>query len=230
MRVLGLIPARGGSKALPDKNILPLAGKPLIQRTYECAVESGALDRLILSTDSQRIIDLARSFGLEAPFVRPAEFATDEAPMIGVAIHALEWLADRGERYDALLLLQPTSPIRKPEHIRRALELLGENDAVCSVVSVPKDINPYYLMKVGTDGFLDFVCPEARTIKRRQDIPDAYRRDGTIFLTRTDVLLRDRNFYGAKCVPYRLDPEETLNIDTPDDWIKVEQRLMQEGG
>jgi CMP-N-acetylneuraminic acid synthetase len=225
MKILGLIPARGGSKELPGKNIKPLAGKSLVQRTYECALASGVLDRVILSTDSSAAIQHAREFGLEVPFVRPAKLATDASPMIDVAIHALEQLAEEGDRYDALLLLQPTSPLRRPDHIVRAIELLGEHDAVCSVAAVPKEANPFRMVKITPDGYLDFVCPEARHIACRQDEPAAYKREGTIFLTRVDVILKERSFYGNTCVPYVLDLSETLNIDREADWLNAERRL-----
>ncbi|MDP7024901.1 MAG: acylneuraminate cytidylyltransferase family protein [Kiritimatiellia bacterium] len=230
MRILGLIPARGGSRALPDKNIMLLAGKSLVQRTYECASAFGGLDRIILSTDSEAIITHAREFGLEVPFVRPPEFASDESPMIDVAIHALEFLAKQGDEFDALLLLQPTSPLRTPAHIARAIELLGDNDAVCSVVEVPKEANPYRLVKVAENGFLDFVCPEARHIACRQDEPQAYRREGTIFLARVDTIQKDHSFYGNTCVPFVLEPDETLNIDTEGDWQEAERRLACQNG
>ncbi|MEM7390856.1 MAG: acylneuraminate cytidylyltransferase family protein [Verrucomicrobiota bacterium] len=218
-----MIPARGGSKALPGKNIKRLAGKPLIQYSHECANESGVLDRVILSTDDEEIAEVARSFGLEVPFLRPSEFSGDDAPMAGVAIHALTSLAEADYRPDALLLLQPTSPLRKPEHIRRAVELLEDYDSVCSVVPLPKEFNPYYMMKITDDGFLDYLMPEGANLTRRQDIPNAYRRDGTICLVRTEVMLEQRNFYGQRCRPYELEASEVLNIDTPEDWKRAEE-------
>jgi N-acylneuraminate cytidylyltransferase len=228
MRILGLIPARGGSKALPNKNTIPLAGKSLVQRTYECALASDVLDRIILSTDSEAIAEHAREFGLEAPFLRPSVFATDTSPMIDVATHTLNFLAEEGDRYDAVVLLQPTSPLRTPDHIRKAVTLLGDHDAVCSVVSVPAMSNPYRMVKITDKGLLDFVCPEGRTIKRRQDAPRAYWREGTIFLTRVEVILQQGSFYGESCVVYELSPEESLNIDTAEQWEAAERRLAEE--
>lgn len=228
MKILGLIPARGGSKAIPGKNIKMLAGKSLIQRAYESASKSKYLDRIILSTDSDEIAENARSFGLEVPFMRPDEFAKDESPMIDAVIHALETLNKSGYVPDAVMLLQPTSPLRNAKHIDEAIDLLKDNDSVCSVIEIPQDMSPHYVMKINGDGYLDYFLPEGKNIKRRQDVPRAYKRDGTIFLTKTGVLLNEKNFYGKKCVPYFIDTSLSVNIDTPEEWQIAEKKLKKE--
>jgi CMP-N,N'-diacetyllegionaminic acid synthase len=225
MKVLGLIPARGGSKGIPRKNVLPLQGKSLIERAFESAQASGVLDRVILSTDDNEIADEARRIGLEVPFVRPAQFAQDTSSMIDVAVHALETLAADGYTPDVLVLLQATSPLRKPEHIRDALALLGDHDAVCTVVPLPLDMCPHYVMKITEEGFLDYAMPDGANYTRRQDVPPAYRREGTLFVTRADVVLGQRSFYGKRCRPFMLDPAESLNIDTPEEWADAEAAL-----
>lgn len=225
MRILGLIPARGGSKGVPGKNLRPLAGKSLVERAFECAVASGVLDRVILSTDDPGIAEAARGFGLEVPFMRPATLGRDDTPMIDVAVHALESLAEQGYDPDAVILIQPTSPLRRPEHLRRAVELLGPHDAVCSVVALPSDLCPHYVMRIDANGFLDHFLPEGARVTRRQDAPPAYRRDGTIFLTRSRVLLHQRSFYGRRCIPMVLGEDEVLNIDEPADWAVAERRF-----
>ncbi|MBU4460257.1 MAG: acylneuraminate cytidylyltransferase family protein [Verrucomicrobia bacterium] len=227
MRALGLIPARAGSKGVPGKNVRPLLGRSLIERAFESARASGALDRIVLSTDDEAAAAEARRIGLEVPFLRPAEFAGDASPMMDVAIHALQTLAKDGYTPDVLVLLQPTSPLRAAEHIRRALGLLEDNDAVCTVVPVPKDLCPHYLMKVGDDGFLTHFMPDGARYTRRQDVPQAYRRDGTLFVTRTSVILERRSFYGTRCVPFLLPPDESMNIDTPAEWAEAERRLAE---
>jgi len=227
VKVLGLIPARGGSKGIPGKNIRLLCGKPLIQYAYEGAVASGALDRVILSTDDEDIAAVARGFGLEVPFLRPATFADDKSPMIDVAIHALNALRESGYAPDALLLLQPTSPLRRAEHIREAVRLLDGHDAVCSVVPLPQDLCPHYVMKIRPAGYLDYFLPDGARYTRRQDVPLAYRRDGTIFLTRVEVILEQRSFYGQRCVPLLLRPEESHNIDNADEWAEAERLLAR---
>lgn len=230
-RVLGLIPARGGSKGVPRKNIRPLAGMSLLQRANSSAVESGVLDRIILSTDDPEIADHARSFGLEVPFLRPSDLAKDESPMIPVAISALTMLREKDNYVpDVLLLLQPTSPLRTPEHIRQAVGMLGDNDSVCSIIPVPKDFCPHYLMRIREDSFLDYFLPDGPSYTRRQDVPQAYKRDGTIFLTRVSVLLQQRSFYGKRCLPLFIKPEESLNIDTPEDWAEAEKKFASQKG
>lgn len=232
MRTLGLIPARGGSKGVPGKNVRPLCGRSLIARAFDSARDSGVLDRIVLSTDDEAAVAEARRIGLEVPFMRPARFAGDSSPMIDVAVHALGALAADGYRPDALVLLQPTSPLRTAEHIRHALELLADNDAVCTVVPIPQDLCPHYLMKIGENGYLDYFMPDGPRYTRRQDVPRAYRREGTLFVTRASVLLEQRSFYGARCVPYVLRPDETLNIDTLEEWAEAERHLarMQQKG
>lgn len=225
MRVLGLIPARGGSKGLPGKNRRPLAGRSLVQRAFECATASGLLDRVVLSTDDRAIAHAAAEYGLDAPFLRPPELARDESPMLDVAVHALTALAEQGYRPDALMLLQPTSPLRRPEHIREAVSLLGDNDSVCSVVALPRELCPHYLMKLTDDGRLDYFMPDGHRYTRRQDVPQAYRRDGTIYLTRTGTILERRSLYGERCVPMLIDPADSLSIDNPAEWIEAELRL-----
>lgn len=225
MKVLGLIPARGGSKGLPGKNIKPLGGKSLTQRAFECARASGVLDRIVLSTDDQAIAEAARGFGVEVPFLRPPEFARDESPMIEVAVHALTTLREAGYAPDAVLLLQPTSPFRQPAHIQEAVHLLEDNDSVCSVIPLPKDLCPHYVMRITTEGYLDHFLPDGSRYTRRQDVPQAYKRDGTIYLTRAAVILEQRSFYGKRCVPMVIDPKGSLNIDGPDEWAEAELRL-----
>jgi CMP-N,N'-diacetyllegionaminic acid synthase len=225
MKVLGLIPARGGSKGIPGKNLRQLAGKSLIQRAYESAAAAGVLDRIILSTDDLEIAATGRSLGVEIPFLRPPEFARDESPMIDVVIDALTTLAHDGYQPDAVLLLQPTSPLRQPRHIQEALRLLGSNDAVCSVIPLPRDLCPHYVMKITADGYLDYFMSDGVRYTRRQDVPLAYRREGTIFLTTRSVLLEQRSFYGQRCVPLLLDPREVCNIDAPEDWAEAERIL-----
>jgi CMP-N-acetylneuraminic acid synthetase len=227
MKILGLIPARGGSRELPNKNAKLLHGRSLVERAFDCGREAGVLDRIILSTDDAALRDSSRAHGLDAPFLRPAEFARDDSPMIDVAVHALEALAKDGDEFDAVLLLQPTSPLRRPEHIREAVELLGDYDSVCTVIPVPQGYCPHYLMKITEDGYLDYFLPEGAKITRRQDVPPAWKREGTIFLTRTPVLLEERSFYGRRCRPLVMDPDDSLNIDTPEDWDEALRRLSE---
>lgn len=225
MRVLGIVPARGGSQGVPGKNLRPLLGKSLVQRAFEVAWASGACERVVLSTDSEEIREHVLAFGGEAPFLRPPDLATSESPMMGVVLHALEAMAP--ETYDAVLLLQPTSPLRKPEHIARGIELLAEGDSVCTVTALPKTHCPHYVMAISPDGHLQHFLPDGPSYIRRQDVPQAYTREGTLFLATTELILGRQSFYGDRCVPLILDPLESLSIDTEEDWQVAERRLMQ---
>jgi CMP-N,N'-diacetyllegionaminic acid synthase len=227
--VLALIPARGGSKGVPRKNIRPLCGKSLVQRAHEVANASKCINRVILSTDDPQIAEHGKAIGLEVPFLRPASFATDHSPMIDVVLHAVEYLrAHEGYAPDAVLLLQPTAPLRTPQHIQRSIELLSHYDSVCSVCPVPRELCPHFLMKIDRDGCLKFFMPDGAAHTRRQDVPLAYRRDGSIYLTRLSVVLQKQNLYGARCNPMVLSHDEVLNIDSLDDWATAELRLSHE--
>ena len=227
MKVLGLIPARRGSKGLPGKNTRLLAGASLIERAFRTAAASRALDRIILSTDDPAAADIARACGLDIPFERPAELAADSSGMLEVVEHALESLARTGYRPDAVLILQPTSPLRTPQHIIDAVAALDGYTSVCSVVPLPPTHNPHYVMRKRADGCLDFFMPEGSRVTRRQDAPQAYVRDGTIYLTDTDVVLRGRSLYGDRCRPMILSSDESLSIDSMEDWEAATQRLQR---
>lgn len=228
MTILGIIPARGGSKGVPGKNVRPLGGRSLIARAYDVALASGVLDRIVLSTDDPDIAKHGRDVGIDVPFLRPAKFATDQSPMIDVVLHALTVFSKQGYEPDAVMILQPTSPLRTANHIRDAVTLLDGHDSVCSVVALPQDLSPYYLMKVNDSGYLDFFMDDGARFTRRQDLPIAYRREGTIFLTRTPVLQEQKTFYGERCCPLMVDPKSVLNIDTIEDWQEAEQRFVSE--
>lgn len=227
MKVLGLVPARGGSKGIPSKNVRDLAGKPLIRWAIDSALEAGVLDRVVVSTDDDLIAKTASLPGVDLPFKRPPELSVDEAPMIDVVIHALDELQQDGYRPDAVAILQPTSPLRRAEHIRAACEMLEDADSVCSVVAVPRELCPHYVMSIDRDGLLRNFLPEGTQYVRRQDVPLAYSRDGTIYLVRTEVVLGSRTLYGDRCLPMLVDPADSLSIDDPADWEEAERRLAE---
>ena len=224
--VLGIVPARGGSKGLPGKNVRPLAGQPLLAYAARVAKESGVLDRIILSTDSDEIADVGRQAGLEVPFMRPASLAADETPMAPVLTHAVETLARAGWLAEVIVLLQPTSPLRRPEHIRDAVRLLRESgaSAVATVVELPRHLSPDYVMTID-GGILKPFLPEGRQLTRRQDARPAYVRDGTVYACWRTTLERFGNVYGENCLPLVLDAADSLSIDTASDWAEAERRL-----
>jgi CMP-N,N'-diacetyllegionaminic acid synthase len=226
MLVLGIVPARGGSKGVPRKNLQLIEGHTLVEHVARAARESGVLDRVVLSTDSSEIADAGRQAGLEVPFIRPADLAADDTPMAPVLQHALDALARGGWTPDVMVLLQPTSPLRRPDHIRNAVELLYETkaDSVVTVNELPLDHSPDYLMRI-EEGFLRPFLAEGARLTRRQDARPAYWREGTAYVFWRETLERFGNIYGDKCYPLILDPAESLSIDTEADLEEARRRL-----
>lgn len=224
--VLALIPARGGSKGLPDKNIRPLLGRSLLEYAARAASTSGVIDRVVLSTDSERIAAEGRRIGIEVPFLRPAELAADDTPMVPVVEHAVDWLEQHGWRFDIVVLLQPTSPLRRPEHIRAAVQQLREGgaDSVVTVVELPRHLSPDYVMRIEQGRLLPFL-PTGADVARRQDARPAFVRDGTAYAFWLRTLRATRGIYGHDCRPLIVPASESLTIDTADDWHEAERRL-----
>ncbi|MBL8187170.1 MAG: acylneuraminate cytidylyltransferase family protein [Acidobacteria bacterium] len=227
MRVLGLIPARGGSKCVPRKNIKLLAGKPLLAYTAEAALAAKRLARVVLSTDDAEIAEVGREFGVEVPFFRPAELAEDSTPTLPVVQHALSFLERHGDRFDAVCLLQPTNPLRRAGDIDACIELMERHaaDCVVSVLRVPAEYNPHWVYFLNGDGSLRLSTGEATPIPRRQELPPAFHREGSIYITRRDVVMTQNSLFGARVVGYEMDPSLSVNIDTPDDWKMAEQLI-----
>jgi CMP-N-acetylneuraminic acid synthetase len=225
--VLGLVPARGGSKGVPGKNIRPLAGHSLLEYTARAARDSGVINRTILSTDSREIADAGRRAGVEVPFMRPAVLAADDTPMVPVVQHALDELSKCGWSPDIIVLLQPTSPLRRPDHIRQAVRMLRETgaDSVVTVVEVPRHLSPDYVMRID-DGRLKPFLPDGARVTRRQDARAAYSRDGTVYAFRRETLETTGGIYGDDCRPLLIDAADSLSIDSPEDWNEAERRLL----
>ena len=228
MEVLGLVPARGGSKGIPGKNIKPLAGRPLLAYVAEAAAKSGVIDRLVLTTDSPEIAEVGRGLGLEVPFLRPAELSGDDAAMIEVVRHALGWAAEAGCAPEIVVLLQPTAPLRRPEHIAQAVAMLRRTncDAVASVIPLPLHFSPDYVMRIEEERLVNFL-PEGARKARRQDVRPAYSRDGTVYAFRRSTVERYGTIYGEDCRPLLVDPADSINLDTPQDWAAAEQALAR---
>lgn len=232
--VLGLIPARGGSKSIPRKNIAPLAGRPLLAYTCEAALESRRLTRVVLSTDDQDIAQVGRGCGVEVPFVRPLELAHDHTPSLCVAQHAVDWLTEHDTwKADVLVLLQPTSPLRQARHIDEALTRMAETDAdtVVSAVEVPHRFSPYAVMRLD-NGYLHDFWPEAVPFDRfrRQNLPVLYARNGpAILATEVSVMSERKSFYGERVVPYLMDERDSVDIDTPFDLRLAEWLIIERG-
>ncbi|HEY4517676.1 MAG TPA: acylneuraminate cytidylyltransferase family protein [Candidatus Paceibacterota bacterium] len=233
-KILGIITARGGSKGIPGKNIKLLFGKPLIAYTIETAKKSGVFDRLILSTDDEAIANVAREYGCEVPFMRPAELAQDATPHLPVIQHAVAWLREH-ESYqpDFVMILQPTSPLRQAFHIKEAAELMlqKEPDSVLSVAPIPEHFNSKKAMVLGEDGRLTLLSgdPIYKRVPRHQDLGKEYRSAGMIYLFKTALVLdkENPNFYGERTLPYIVEEKYLADIDHPEDWEAAEQALTK---
>lgn len=224
MKVLGLIPARGGSKGVPRKNIKLLNGKPLLAYTAESALNSKFLSKIVLSTEDAEIAEVGKSLGLEVPCLRPAELAADTTPTFSVLIHIVDYLKKLGERFDSICLLQPTNPLRRTEDIDNCIEMMEKSgaDSVISVLKVPHEYNPKWVYWQNESGEMVLSTGDSEPISRRQDLPTAFHRDGSIYLTKTDVLQNYGNLYGKKVVGYEISKENYINIDLPEDWDLAE--------
>lgn len=229
MRVLGIIPARGGSKGVPRKNIKMLCGKPLLAYTAETALASKLLTRVILSTEDVEIAEVGRSVGVDVPFVRPQELAQDTTPTMPVVIHAIKSLEALGEHYDAVCLLQPTNPLRSSRDIDNCIDLLEKTgaDSVISVLPVPDTYNPNWVYWQSTEGRMTLSTGENEPVVRRQDLPRAFHREGSVYVTKRDVLFQHGNLYGSEIQGYEMDPWYSVNIDTLEDWYRAERHIKE---
>lgn len=227
LKILGLIPARGGSKGVPRKNIRPLAGKPLLAYTAEAALASTKLTQVLLSTDDSEIAEVGRALGLAVPFLRPAELAQDDTPTLPVVQHAVRALEAQGTTFDAVCLLQPTNPLRTTSMIDDCIELLISSNADCAVtvLPVPPEFNPHWVYFRDSAGHLKLSTGESVPLPRRQMLPPAYHRDGSVYVTRRSVLMQNGSLYGEKIVGLVMKEEHSLNIDTQEDWVKAENRM-----
>jgi CMP-N,N'-diacetyllegionaminic acid synthase len=237
VKTLGVITARGGSKGIPGKNLKPLAGQPLIAYTVQAATDAGVLDRTIVSTDDDAIAGYCRGLGCEVPFIRPASLAQDDTPHLPVVQHAVNWLAEhQAYRPDAVVILQPTSPLRRGDHICEAVRLLAEHDvdSVVSVSQVPAHMNPMRMLRLdATDRAVLFVTgePVRRRINRRQDMPDAWVMNGAVYALRTRVLFAaEASLYGERTLAMRMPDPFGISIDTPEDWLEAEKAIEYHHG
>ena len=225
--VLAIVPARGGSKGVPRKNVAEITkGRTLLHYVADAARQATRVSKVVLSTDDEEIAEVGRNAGLEVPFMRPSELAADDTPMLPVLRHAIDHIAAGGWTPEYVVLLQPTSPCRRSMHIDDALTLLEASraDSVVTVVEVPKHLSPDYVMKI-EDGTLRPFLPEGARVTRRQDVRPAYYRDGTVYAFRRDTIERFGNIYGDRCLPLVIDASESLSIDSPEDWAAAKRIL-----
>lgn len=208
-RILAIIPARGGSKGVPRKNIKSLCGKPLIYYTLDAVEPFKAFMDICVSTDDEEIKDIIERYGISIPFMRPRSLATDTASTADVLLHALQFYSEKGRYYDILLLLQPTSPFRKSRHIEEALSLF--RDDIDMVVSVKKSHSAVAICRENEQGYLELPLNEKAS--RRQDLMDFYEYNGAIYVIRVESLLRCRNLIFDKKIKYVMDGLSSVDID-----------------
>jgi len=227
--VLGLIPARSGSKGLPGKNLRMLAGRPLIAWTIDAALDSKSISRLVVTTDSAEIARVAEALGADVPFTRPTQLAADGTSMFEVVKHALDCIhSEQAIEYDVLVLLQPTSPLRTGRHIDEAVRLLLDRD-VGSVISVCKaEHSPLRAGRLSQDmSMRDFMRPEY-TNANRQEMPTYYRLNGAVYAARVDYVIRNGGFFGNDTIAYVMPQEVSVDIDTQLDLIVAEAIMTAE--
>ncbi len=225
-KVLGIVPARGGSKAIPRKNIRNILGIPLLAYTIREALRAKTLTRLIVSSEDSEILTIARQYGTETPFVRPRELATDDSLAIDVAIHATTTMEEQeGLEYDYVVVLQPTTPLRTAGDIDGAVMKLIQSgaDSVISVVDVGA-LHPYRMKRIVNGFLVDYAKEEIENMPR-QNLPPIYIRNGAIYATKRDVLVKKRTFKGTACVPYEMPDERSVNIDSKLDLLLAESLL-----
>lgn len=226
MNYYAIIPARGGSKRLPGKNIALLNKKPLIAYTIEAAISSKKLSRSIVSTDNEEIASVAKQFGAEVPFLRPTELAQDKSSVLDALNHALAHLERQGDRIDAVVLLQPTSPFRTGEHIDEAIALFESSDADTVTAVCNAREHPYYAWTVENGRLQPFFSLE-KQMKARQDLPPAFIENGSIYVIKRSLIAEHR-IYGNRIVPYVMPSINSVDIDTREDLQWAEFLIGQE--
>jgi CMP-N,N'-diacetyllegionaminic acid synthase len=225
MKILAIIPARGGSKGVPGKNKKLLHGKPLIQYSIDAALQSNYISEVLVTTDDEEIMTIAKSLGANVPFMRPKYLAEDTTPTLPVIQHAISHFEAEGKQFDAICLLQPTSPFRPKGFLDKALETFMEKqtDSLVSVLVVPHQYNPHWTFEPNKNGTLQIATGENDIIPRRQELPKAYHRDGSIYITKTNIIQIENSLYGNSLSYIVSDENYYVNIDTEDDWQKASE-------
>lgn len=212
--LLAVITARGGSKGLPRKNVLLAGCKPLVAWTVEAAISAECVDRVVLSSDDDEIMDAAKAAECEVPFRRPAHLSSDIASSIDVVLHAIDELPG----YEYVVLLQPTSPLRTAADIDAAFELMLKKGAPSCVSVCEVDQSPYWMFRINDESKVERLLPEKESVTRRQDLPPIYVLNGAIYIARIDWLKQSKNFLGEGCIAYVMPKERSLDIDNADDF------------
>ena len=222
-RILAIIPARGGSKGLPGKNIRELCGKPLIAWSIEHAQKSKYVDEIFISTDSREIADVAEKYGAPCPELRPAELARDTAPSSEFIVYTLNKMKNENKPFDYFILLEPTSPLRDVEDVDKSIEMLIDNHEgeSCVGVAMSGTIHPAFMVVKSENGFLKTLMPDDSTL-RRQDLPDVYFFEGSVYVSNVEAYLQKRNFYHDKTIPYVVPEWKSHEVDDFVDFTIIE--------
>ena len=228
MAIIAIIPARGGSKSIPRKNIKLLAGKPLIVYTIETALKCKLLDRVIVSTDDEEIAAISKKHGAEVPFIRPRELALDTTPMLPVLQHAVSYLEQNEKLHiDIVVLLQPTAPFREASDIENCIEKL-KNEKADSVVTVCEvEHNPYFVMMKFQDDNLVPLLKTEKPVTTRQDAPKVYRLNGAVYAVRRDVLMNENKILTDNTKAVIMPQERSIDLDRPLDFEFAEFLLKK---
>lgn len=227
MKNLAIIPARSGSKSLPDKNIRPLCGKPLMSYSIEAALKSGMFDTVHVSTDSEKYAEIAESCGADIPFLRSAENSSDTASSWDAVLEVLNNYSSLGKAFDNVMLLQPTSPLRTSDDITAAFALMDTKNANSIVSVCQADHPPIWYNRLPADGSMINFIQNGAENKRRQDEDIYYRINGAIFLTNTAYFLTNRNIYCSSCFAYIMDKRKSIDIDDDLDFLFAEAMLTK---
>lgn len=233
-KIITIIPARGGSKGLLRKNIKPLLGKPMIAWTIEQAKNSKYIDRIIVSTDDKEIAKISKKYGADVPFLRHKELARDNSSTIDVIMHAIDWFEKKGDYFDMVVLLEPTSPLRDVEDIDKCVEILLDNTKAKAIVGVAKleSGHPEFNMVINKDGFIRKLDGTTNfRVLRRQDLKDMYFFEGSIYLSDVDTLKQKRTFYHELTLAYVVPKYKSLEVDELCDFICIEalMKAKEEG-
>ena len=228
---LAIIPARGGSKGLPGKNIKKLCGKPLIAWSIEAGLKSKYLDEVVVSTDYQNIANIAKQYGASVPFLRPDYLASDTATSFEAVKHTIEYYKNELDKeFDYIVLLEPTSPLREDSDIDLAIEKLLNSKAQAIVgISKTEDQNPAFLLKKDNANYISGYEDKDMKVLRRQDINDVYFFEGTIYISEANVLIDKKTFYHENTIGYEVPKYKSLEIDDVDDFIMVEAIMKHKG-
>ena len=228
-KILAIIPARGGSKGIPKKNIVNINGKPLIQYTIEVAKESKLIDRVIVSTDDDEIAEISEKLGAEVPFIRPAELAKDDTPTFPVIKHALKWLKEN-EKYkpELIVLLEPTFPLRTVEKVDEAIKVISSDEEADSLRGVCEPFQNPFKMWIPCGKYLKPLIKEKEIMyeKPRQNLRKVFWQNGYIYISRYKTIMDKKSFHGEKILPFILNENNFIDIDTEED-LKLLKRYLK---